>query len=244
MPGIPGPIPAAPEPPQSQPAPPTGPTPARHCQCVLQFICRSTRAWADLLQIPGRAAEHGTETRGATASSTAQTNQCQCVLQFICRSTRARADLLQIPGRATEHPAVRLSTGSEPEAPPHQAPPRPISANAFCSSYADPRAHGQIFCRSQAVRLRAGPSTGPNPGPKPRSTPCRNPSASPKRSYAAAAARAAAGSASAILPMTLSSCAALTNQASKALGGRFTPASSIEWKNARCFAVSCPSTSS
>ena len=49
---------------------------------------------------------------------------------------------------------------------------------------------------------------------------------------AAAAARAASGSAAAILESASSSCAAETNQHSNALGGRYTPASSIAWKNA------------
>ena len=44
-------------------------------------------------------------------------------------------------------------------------------------------------------------------------------------------ARAAAGSASAMRPRAASSIAALTNHASNALGGRYTPASSIAWKN-------------
>jgi len=47
-----------------------------------------------------------------------------------------------------------------------------------------------------------------------------------------AAARAAAGSAEAIRSTAVSSCAADTNQASNADGGRYTPASSIPWKNA------------
>src|SRR5205823_13952290 len=50
---------------------------------------------------------------------------------------------------------------------------------------------------------------------------------------AAAAALAAAGRASAMREIAASSCAAPTNQHSNALGGRYTPASSIAWKNGR-----------
>jgi tetratricopeptide (TPR) repeat protein len=58
------------------------------------------------------------------------------------------------------------------------------------------------------------------------------------RAYsAAAAARAAAGRASAIRDSARSSCAAETNQASNADGGRYTPPSSIAWKNAAYAAV-------
>src|SRR6185312_715620 len=48
----------------------------------------------------------------------------------------------------------------------------------------------------------------------------------------AAAARAAAGSAAAIASSASASMAALTNHASNALGGRYTPPASIAWKNA------------
>lgn len=48
---------------------------------------------------------------------------------------------------------------------------------------------------------------------------------------AAAAASAAAGRASMIRFIAASSCAADKNQASKTDGGRYTPESSIEWKN-------------
>src|SRR5262249_56077617 len=50
---------------------------------------------------------------------------------------------------------------------------------------------------------------------------------------ASAAACAAVGRAAAIRSTAASSCAAVTNHASNALGGRYTPASSIAWKNAR-----------
>jgi hypothetical protein len=49
---------------------------------------------------------------------------------------------------------------------------------------------------------------------------------------ASAAARAAAGRAASITENASSSMAALTNQASYALGGPYTPASSNAWKNA------------
>ena len=52
------------------------------------------------------------------------------------------------------------------------------------------------------------------------------------RGVAVAAARAAAGSASAIVCQQSSSSAVETNQASKALGGGYTPRSSSAWKNA------------
>ena len=48
---------------------------------------------------------------------------------------------------------------------------------------------------------------------------------------ASAAARAAAGKAASITENASSSMAALTNQASYALGGAYTPASSNAWKN-------------
>src|SRR6185312_15366068 len=47
---------------------------------------------------------------------------------------------------------------------------------------------------------------------------------------ACAAARAAAGTAAATRSTAASSCAALTNHASNADGGRCTPASSMAWK--------------
>src|SRR5690606_11328533 len=55
---------------------------------------------------------------------------------------------------------------------------------------------------------------------------------------ARAAASAAAGSAWAIRSIARSSCAALTNHTSNADGGRYTPASSMAWKNAANRAVS------
>jgi tetratricopeptide (TPR) repeat protein len=69
---------------------------------------------------------------------------------------------------------------------------------------------------------------------------CRRAGYFPRAGYcprAAAAARAAAGRASAIRDSAPSSCAAETNQASNAEGGRYTPPSSIAWKNAAYAAV-------
>src|SRR5690606_28736581 len=56
--------------------------------------------------------------------------------------------------------------------------------------------------------------------------------AGPQAGVASAAARAAPGSAASTWATASSSCAAETNHASNADGGRLTPASSIAWKKA------------
>ena len=87
--------------------------------------------------------------------------------------------------------------------------------------------HGQRH-RSRPRRVAVEPSDAGRHPPRRRLRTIRR-DHSLRRAVAAACA--AAGSASAMRSIAASSIAAFTNHASKALGGRYTPASSIEWKN-------------